>query len=440
MHVAARGAPVVRDSSPKKSPVSNVGHTESFESAGRVRNVLVPLSYPFAPLRQLVGLAVTSGTSPLRSSCAFRAAAALLNVHRTGPGGKEVNLGGTLSLLFERGAGVARHLLGLCPDAAKSPVLTDVEGTVCTTGLCDGPAAAVRAVLHVSPAEGKAWMSESGLVGVLSDCLSSENSLSELSPRGLVSVLECLSVAAGPDVVGPALLLRDGAGPAVRADHARAPLVDGSQRGGAYDEGVPRVEIQLDDVLRGLLARGKHLPGLLLDLGARAELQEALGEKRGRLQVLELRKGEHGLPQGQHHVARLQIEVREVRRQLGRAGGVVLARLLGLHHAHRGAVLRRDGQDLLRVVRLLARGDHERQEAEHDRPEARRGLAELPARGRLVGRLEGGPQLLQGGGGGGAQALRGLGLRLVLALERDRLHGQARGGRDVRPARAGEVH
>ena len=33
IHVAARGAPVVRDSSPKKSPVSNVGHTESFAPA-----------------------------------------------------------------------------------------------------------------------------------------------------------------------------------------------------------------------------------------------------------------------------------------------------------------------------------------------------------------------------------------------------------------------
>jgi len=187
-----------------------LGHTESFESAGRVRNTLVPLSYPFAPLRQLIGLAVKSGTSPLRSSCGFHAAAALLNVHRTGPGGKEGNLGGTLSLMFEQGVGVVKHLLALCPDAAKSPVLTDVEGTVCTTGLCDGPAAAIRAVLHMSPTEGKAWISESGLVGTLGDCLSSENSLSELSPRGLVSVLDCLSVAAGPDVSGPALLLQDG--------------------------------------------------------------------------------------------------------------------------------------------------------------------------------------------------------------------------------------
>ena len=187
-----------------------LGHTESFESAGRVRNILVPLSYPFAPLRQLIGLAVKSGTSPLRSSCGFHAAAALLNVHRTGPGGKEGNLGGTLSLMFEQGAGAIKHLLGLCPDAAKSPVLAEVEGTVCTTGLCDGPAATIRAVLHMSPAEGKTWMSESGLVGTLGDCVSSENSLSELSPRGLVSVLDCLSAAAGPDVSGPALLLHDG--------------------------------------------------------------------------------------------------------------------------------------------------------------------------------------------------------------------------------------
>ena len=187
-----------------------LGHTESFESAGRVRNILVPLSYPFAPLRQLIGLAVKSGTSPLRSSCGFHAAAALLNVHRTGPGGKEGNLGGTLSLMFEQGAGAIKHLLGMCPDAAKSPVLAEVEGTVCTTGLCDGPAATIRAVLHMSPAEGKRWMSETGLVGTLGDCLSSENSLSELSPRGLVSVLDCLSAAAGPDVSGPALLLHDG--------------------------------------------------------------------------------------------------------------------------------------------------------------------------------------------------------------------------------------
>ena len=33
IHVAARGAPVVRDSSPKKSPVSSVGQTESFAPA-----------------------------------------------------------------------------------------------------------------------------------------------------------------------------------------------------------------------------------------------------------------------------------------------------------------------------------------------------------------------------------------------------------------------
>lgn len=188
-----------------------LGHAESFESAGRVRNVLAPLTNPTAPLRQLFHLALKPGTSPVRSSCALRAAAALLNVHRTGPGGKEGDMDGTLSLIFNRqGADVLKNILGLYPDAAKSPVLASVEGTVCITGLADGPASVVRAALQISPVKGRAWLSKCGLVAVMCDCLSSEDSFSEISPCGLVSLLDCLSLAASPDVSGPSLLLHDG--------------------------------------------------------------------------------------------------------------------------------------------------------------------------------------------------------------------------------------
>mmetsp|Transcript_11421 Transcript_11421/g.47886 ORF Transcript_11421/g.47886 Transcript_11421/m.47886 type:complete len:872 (-) Transcript_11421:1298-3913(-) len=235
-------------------------------------------------------------------------------------------------------------------------------------------------------------------------------------------------------------LLVDKLGAAARARHGRRASVDGHERRRAHHEGVARVVVQLHLVPGRSFARLQHLLRLLRNLHGRVELEQTPAKARGGVVVLQLEEERHRRPQRQRQVDRLQLRVREVRRQLGSARRVFLV-LLALHlHAQRARVLARDGDELARLVNLPPRIHEEHARRVDDPLEQLQSFRKLPLRRGFVRQLQSLLQKREARGERGRRDRAGRVVRGPTATERRRQARAAGDGAEPSVRREGGVH
>ncbi|KAE9539339.1 hypothetical protein AGLY_004591 [Aphis glycines] len=184
-----------------------------------------------------------------------------------------------------------------------------------------------------------------------------------------------------------------------RTFHLLLALVDGHERVGANRERVVLVVGHLQLVDRVQVAGLQHFARLLRHVGARAQLQQPFGERRGRVQVADLVEHVDGRAEREDFVRHLQVAVRKVGDHLGHAllvfrrGLRVL--LAGRLHHQPDQVLLAYVHQLHDLVHLLL-GVHAQQRHGHQyRPELGHRFRELAGRRQLITRLQFAEQMFQ---------------------------------------------
>ena len=242
-------------------------------------------------------------------------------------------LGALDTLVQAKVAGAVRELLAELPRAAAAPAFAGVEGPLCETGLADGPAMLLQALAQAWPAEGRRWLQRAQAADLAARSLGSHDALAELSPPGLVAVLDVLRVASGPGhgAEGPGLLLKPGfvrrllalLGPGHLERVAQWP-----EEAGGGPDGVHGLVDAVVTVLYRPFASSKGTPDSVL-----RSLQQVLLEERAVAHVMGAlrRVALHGLIIPLSFVSRLVLSATSYAQEYVQHGGLepgFLARLL----------------------------------------------------------------------------------------------------------------
>ncbi|KAK9831906.1 hypothetical protein WJX81_007961 [Elliptochloris bilobata] len=229
-------AALARGVAERRAAADGDGGGGAATSAAAAAAALLPPGCPAAPFRRLAPLLQAAQNDPRCASAAAGALAALLPLLPGAQRGSSAAaadgarppprsqplLSVPAELLTEaRLGGVRRLLSGGGTRAVSTPALEAAEGGPPLVGLSDGPAALAGVLLAAGPdsAAGGA-AAAAGLGGAAAGVLAAAGggrergapaALAELSPAGVLSLLEALRHASAPDALGAQALLRPGA-------------------------------------------------------------------------------------------------------------------------------------------------------------------------------------------------------------------------------------
>ncbi|KAK9823151.1 hypothetical protein WJX72_000639 [[Myrmecia] bisecta] len=186
-------------------------------------HALIPPTNPTQPFRRLAPLLQAMQNDPRCASAAADALAALLPLLTPPPAGPSRPAANGVQeaapppgdLLTEARLSGLKRLLGWSGRTA-APLFEAVEGVPCRAALLDGPAALIAGLSGFGgTSDSGLAVIQAGLGDALVQLLSSvprglSPSLTELSPAGVLAVLQAVQALVQQDALGPQLLLRQG--------------------------------------------------------------------------------------------------------------------------------------------------------------------------------------------------------------------------------------